>query len=239
MENKLKENSGLPMYRQLSNIIRTNVENGVYEANQKIPTEMELSKKYNVSRVTVRKALEELVEDGILLRKQGKGTFISEKKTTNINYPQTSFADACLLSGKKPTTRLLSYSMEVPTKKIADFFGIEQTEMVIKIRRIRMADGEPIILEVDYFPESFAFLADEALTDSIALILNRNNIYPIHGETVTTICYASEEESRVLNVDVEQPLLYIRGEIRNEDMRPVQVSKQIIRTDLYRLTQQF
>lgn len=239
MENKLKENSGLPMYRQLSNIIRTNVENGVYEANQKIPTEMELSKKYNVSRVTVRKALEELVEDGILLRKQGKGTFISEKKTTNVNYPQTSFADACLLSGKKPTTRLLSYSMEIPTKKIADFFGIEQTEMVIKIRRIRMADGEPIILEVDYFPESFAFLADEALTDSIALILNRNNIYPIHGETVTTICYASEEESRVLNVDIEQPLLYIRGEIRNEDMSPVQVSKQIIRTDLYRLTQQF
>ncbi len=239
MENKLKENSGLPMYRQLSNIIRTNVENGVYEVNQKIPTEMELSKKYNVSRVTVRKALEELVEDGILLRKQGKGTFISEKKTTNANYPQTSFADACLLSGKKPATRLLSYSMEVPTKKIADFFEIEQTEMVIKIRRIRMADGEPIILEVDYFPESFAFLADEALTDSIALILNRNNIYPIHGETVTTICYASEEESRVLNVDVEQPLLYIRGEIRNEDMRPVQVSKQIIRTDLYRLTQQF
>lgn len=239
MENKLQENGGLPMYRQLSNIIRTNVENGVYEANQKIPTEMELSKKYNVSRVTVRKALEELVEDGILLRKQGKGTFISEKKTTNTNYPQTSFADACLMSGKKPTTRLLSYSMEVPTKKIADFFGIEQTEMVIKIRRIRMADGEPIILEIDYFPESFAFLADEALTDSIALILNRNNIYPIHGETVTTICYATEEESKVLNVDVEQPLLYIRGEIRNEDMSPVQVSKQIIRTDLYRLTQQF
>lgn len=239
MDNKLQENGGLPMYRQLSNIIRTNVENGVYEANQKIPTEMELSKKYNVSRVTVRKALEELVEDGILLRKQGKGTFISEKKTTNTNYPQTSFADACLMSGKKPTTRLLSYSMEVPTKKIADFFGIEQTEMVIKIRRIRMADGEPIILEIDYFPESFAFLADEALTDSIALILNRNNIYPIHGETVTTICYATEEESKVLNVDVEQPLLYIRGEIRNEDMSPVQVSKQIIRTDLYRLTQQF
>ena len=239
MDNKLQENGGLPMYRQLSNIIRTNVENGVYEANQKIPTEMELSKKYNVSRVTVRKALEELVEDGILLRKQGKGTFISEKKTTNTNYPQTSFADACLMSGKKPTTRLLSYSMEVPTKKIADFFGIEQTEMVIKIRRIRMAGGEPIILEIDYFPESFAFLADEALTDSIALILNRNNIYPIHGETVTTICYATEEESKVLNVDVEQPLLYIRGEIRNEDMSPVQVSKQIIRTDLYRLTQQF
>lgn len=239
MENKLQENGGLPMYRQLSNIIRTNVENGVYEANQKIPTEMELGKKYNVSRVTVRKALEELVEDGILLRKQGKGTFISEKKTTNVNYPQTSFADACLLSGKKPTTRLLSYSMEIPTKKIAEFFGIEQTEMVIKIRRIRMADGEPIILEIDYFPESYSFLADEALTDSIALILNRNNIYPIHGETVTTICYASEEESKVLNVDVEQPLLYIRGEIRNEDMSPVQVSKQIIRTDLYRLTQQF
>lgn len=239
MENKLQENGGLPMYRQLSNIIRTNVENGVYEANQKIPTEMELGKKYNVSRVTVRKALEELVEDGILLRKQGKGTFISEKKTTNVNYPQTSFADACLLSGKKPTTRLLSYSMEIPTKKIAEFFGIEQTEMVIKIRRIRMADGEPIILEIDYFPESYSFLADEALTDSVALILNRNNIYPIHGETVTTICYASEEESKVLNVDVEQPLLYIRGEIRNEDMSPVQVSKQIIRTDLYRLTQQF
>lgn len=239
MENKLLGNGDQPMYRQLSNIIRSNIENGFYEPNHRIPTEMELSTKYDVSRVTVRKAFEELVEEGILIRKQGKGTFVAEKKTTNTNYPHTSFSDACLLSGKKPTTRLLSYSMEVPTESIAGFLGIEPTDMIIKIRRLRIADNEPIILETDYFPKSYSFLADESLTESTALILNRHNIYPIHGETVTTICYASEEESELLHVEREQPLLYIRAEIRNEDMTPVQVSKQVIRTELYRLSQKF
>lgn len=238
-DNKLLGNGDQPMYRQLSNIIRNNVASGLYEANHRIPTEMELSTKYDVSRVTVRKALEELVEEGILIRKQGKGTFVAEKKTTNANYPHTSFADACLLSGKKPTTRLLSYSMEMPTKSIAEFLGIEPSEMIIKIRRLRIADNEPVILETDYFPGNYSFLADESLTESTALILNRHNIYPVHGETVTTICYATEEESALLHVEQEQPLLYIRAEIRNEDMTPVQVSKQVIHAELYRLSQKF
>ncbi len=233
-QSQLDSNSSIPLYRQLANIIRDGIENGEYTHDSQIPTETVLSQKYGISRITVRKALEELTDEGLLIRKQGKGTFVYVDKSIQTNYPFMLFKDAVQQAGKTPTTRLLSYSQEVPSRRITNFLGLDPQESVIILKRLRLADDMPIILETDFFLSSFDFLASESLTGSTSEVLRSHNILPIHGVNSISICYATEEESTLLNVDTDAPLLYVYSEIRDQNQRPVQVSKQIIRSELYK-----
>jgi GntR family transcriptional regulator len=238
LNNQLDSSSAVPLYQQLANRIRGSIECGEYEKGTQIPTEAILSQQYGISRVTVRNAIEELTEEGILIRRQGKGTFVSAEKAVYQNYPFISFDEACTSAGKAPTTKLLNYSTEYPNKKIAAFLGLKETDKVIKIRRLRIADSDPVVLETDYFLDSFSFLAKESLVETPTSILNKHNIFPSHGVNSFTICYATEEESILLDVEVESPLLYIYSEIQDQNFRPIQVSKQIIRTELFGLCQE-
>ena len=232
---QLDTSSSIPLYRQLANILRDGIESGEYKHDAQIPTETALSQKYGISRITVRKALEELTDEGLLIRKQGKGTFVYTDKSIKTDYPFMLFNDAVQQADYSPSTRLLSYSTEVPSRKISEFFSLKDGEEAIVIRRLRYADSTPIILETDYFLNSFDFLASEPLTTSTNEILNKHNIYPLHGVNTISICYATEEESQLFHIDVDSPLLYVYSEIKDQNMRPIQVSKQIIRSELYKL----
>lgn len=237
MLDQLDLGDAVPLYQQLADTIRSRVANGKYERNAQIPTEALLSQEFGVSRITVRKALEELVEDGLLVRRQGKGTFVASEKAIHNQYPFTAFNESCRAAGRIPSTKLLSYSIECPTKKQIKFLNISETDKVIKIRRLRIADEIPVILETDLFLNEFSFLAEEPLTESVDLVLRKRNIFSIHGESTTSICFATAEESELLNIESETPLLYVYSEIKDQNMRPIQISKQIIRSDLYQLVQ--
>ena len=238
IDNQLESSRSIPLYLQLANFIRDAIERGEYEHDTQIPTESELIQKYQVSRITVRKALDELTEEGLLVRKQGKGTFVSTNKSIQINYPFMPFDEAVALAGKSPSTRLLSYSTESPSKKTSQFLKISESDFVICIRRARYADNEPVMLETDYYLSSFDFFASEPLSGSTSEILNKHDIYPIHGTNSISICYATDEEAALLNVEQDTPLLYVYSQIQDQNMRPIQVSKQIIRSNLYKLTLQ-
>lgn len=232
---RLDSASSIPLYRQLASLLRDGIENGEYTHDSQIPTESSLSQKYGISRITVRKALEELTDEGYLVRKQGKGTFVSIDRSIQNNYPFMPFDESVKLAHKIPSTKLLSYSLEIPSRRIANFLSLDANENSIVIKRLRYADNVPIILETDYYLNSFDFLASESLTSSNSEILRSRNILPVHGTNSISICYASEEESLLLNVEVDSPLLYVYSEIRDQNQRPIQVSKQIIRSELYKL----
>ena len=232
---QLDTSSSIPLYRQLANIIGDGINNGEYRHDSQIPTETALSQKYGISRITVRKALEDLTDEGLLVRKQGKGTFVNVDKSITTNYPFMLFNDAVQQADYAPSTRLLSYSMDVPSKKISDFLDLQDGEDSIVIKRLRYADSTAVILETDFFPPSFDFLASEPLSTSTNEILNRHNIFPLHGVNTISICYATEEEAQLFGIEVDSPLLYVYSEIKDQNMRPVQVSKQIIRSELYKL----
>ncbi len=231
----LDNNSPVPLYRQLASIIRDSIECGEYPRDSQIPTETVLSQQYGISRITVRKALEELTDECLLVRKQGKGTFVNIEKSIQTDYPFTPFDDAVKRGGKNPSTKLVSYSLEVPSRRIVNFLGLGNYENVISLKRLRYADSVPLLLESDYFLNSFTFLASASLTSSSNEVLRSHNIFPIHGLNTISICYATEEESHLLNVEVDSPLLYVYSEIKDQNQRPIQVSKQIIRSELYKL----
>lgn len=231
----LDPSSPTPLYHQLSTIIKGCIDSGEYPHDTQIPTEAVLSQKYGVSRITVRKALEELTDEGLLIRKQGKGTFVYADSIIRNHYPFMPFKDSVEQSGKRASTKLLSYSLEAPNAKIADFLGLAANEQAIVIKRSRMADDTVVVLETDYFLPGFDFLASGPLNNSTSELLIQHNIHPLHGTNTISICYATEEEAALFEMDMDSPLLYVYSEIKDQDMRPIQVSKQIIRSSMYKL----
>lgn len=226
------------LYMQIAEKIHTEIKEEHYPPGLRIPSEFELSSEYNVSRITIRKATDTLVKQGVLVRIQGKGTFVAKHSNYIYrDYPYMDFTSSCNLSGRKPSTKMLSYSLVSSSRKQAAFFQLKENDLLIRLFRLRIADQIPVILETNYFPASFSFLGSEHLQDSLTQILIDHGWYPAHGKSQTSICFLNEEEAELLQVPVNTAALYVYNEIMDENNTPFLISKQIIRSDQYRLVQ--
>lgn len=142
----------LPLYQQIAEDIRSQVASKHLKSGDRIPTESELSEAYGVSRITVRKAVQDLVTDGILTKIQGKGTFVNQQKMvrmiTRIEQVQ-SFTDACRENGMTPSARVISRIVFDADESQREFFGIGEGDdsRVLTVSRLRKADGVPIMIE--------------------------------------------------------------------------------------------
>jgi len=149
----LDEKSPIPLYHQLTKELRENMENGDWLPHSLIPSETELCEKYGVSRGTVRQALSQLVQEGLLYRKQGRETFVAEPKITQQLNKFYSFAQDMREKGLKPSSKVLQNEEILPDSYIKNVLGLKEKEMVYKIMRLRLADEEPLILEASYLVE--------------------------------------------------------------------------------------
>ena len=108
----LQHDTSIPLHQQLSEALRRDIQTGKYASGQKIPTEMELSQLYRVSRVTIRSALDSLVKEGLLVRKRGKGTFVAlSRMSRNISH-DISFSEMCIQNGLVPGARTIKCVIE-------------------------------------------------------------------------------------------------------------------------------
>lgn len=144
-----------PLYMQLMTEIKNKIHSGVYRPGDKIPTEPELSELYEVSRITVRKTIEELCKQGYLEKHQGKGTFVKNQKLyRKIDMQKSvSFSKTCENVGMIPCSHVLESNYMKPESWQRNFLKLDEDERVLHIRRLRSADEVPIIIEDLYFPE--------------------------------------------------------------------------------------
>lgn len=237
MIDKLDPNSNIPLYQQLVKAIKDAIANGEFKLNDKIPTELELSKKFGVSRITVRAAIDELVEEGILLKRQGKGTFVisspSDKLVTRSPVEFMSFTRSCELAGRIPSTKLLRIEIEPAVPPQSQFLTLSESSNVIKITRVRYADGLPVILETNYFLTDYSFLLNENLEQSLYAVLQQHDIYPMRGLKKISICYANKNEVNYLDVENNSALLLIKDYVYDQYDRPLHYCKQVARSDRY------
>ena len=148
---KLNKDSSVALYQQLINEIKESIQTGELKSGDRLMTEGEFSKEYDVSRITVRKAIEVLVEEGILIKKQGIGTFVADKKLTRDGSIFMGFTESCRLDGKVPSSRLLSADLSEASGVDQRNLNLEEGEMVIRVRRLRFCDGTPTVLEMNHF----------------------------------------------------------------------------------------
>lgn len=235
---KLDNTIATPLYQQLEDMLRKEIESGARPAGARLPTENELSEQYDVSRVTIRKALAGLSEAGYLERKSGKGTFVAEKKIQRgLTNSVISFTDMCRLMGATAGARIIKIALEEPSLKEKELMDLSDDEKIIVIERIRYADGKPVLLESNKFPESFSFLFSENLNDtSLYEILKvRHNIVLDHSSKTIDIIFAPSKAAKDLNIAKGYPLLRIDSVIHDSGNTITNLCQQLCIGDKFKL----
>ena len=141
-----------PLYDQLVDILTEKIEHE-YRPGDMLPSERELSKYYGRSRTTVRLALQELERLGLVVRQHGRGTFVADRSVQTTNLSQTySFTEQMRELGRKPATTILEFSEIESDKNLASSLGVRIGDKLFKIKRLRSADGVPMMVERTYLP---------------------------------------------------------------------------------------
>ncbi|MDQ0363175.1 GntR family transcriptional regulator [Breznakia pachnodae] len=207
------ENDKLPIYYKLAKKIEENIEKGIWRKGEPIPSERELIKIYNVSRITVRNAIDELVKQGKLEKIQGKGTFVLGKSIVQNLGNLYSFTREMEKQGKISSTKVLNISIMKASLKLALHLGIKENDEVIYIERLRCADKEPIMIDRSYFSkEKFGFLLDIDLTKK-SLYKTLENEYGVYiNKAIETFsgCMLTDEESEKLGCAKHQYGLLVK-----------------------------
>ncbi|WP_409276336.1 GntR family transcriptional regulator [Neobacillus sp. SCS-31] len=186
-----------PLYKQIAEFIRQKVDDGEWGVGFQIPPEKKLCEQFNVSRITVVKALERLVEEGILYREQGKGTFVTLPDFLTEAKELLSFSEEMKRKGKTPGTMVLSKGTVLPSKHIQQRLKLEKDERVLAIKRLMFADDVPIGLQTSYLPVRL-------FPDLIGLITDHVSLYSVLRERYGTVISQAIETYRAVQLDEEE-----------------------------------
>ena len=216
----------------------TAIETGEYPAGSRLPTENELCQKYSVSRVTVRKALDELSHSEFLVRKPGKGTFVAEKKFQRGLSGVLGYSEMCRRMGYEPGARTIRIGLEDPSEDDAANLHLAKEEQMLVVERLRLADGNPVMLEVNKFPEKFFFLFNENLND-VSLYENdpeenRNRFHPFF-QVARKLSLPTIRNRVIWGVSKGHPLLSIKSTVQDDSGEIRHLSHQLCIADKFKL----
>ena len=216
--------SPTPKYYQLKEALREQI--ATLEPDHLIPSEPELCTAYGVSRTTVRKALDDLVHEGLLYRQQGKGTFVAPPKLRERFAQRTAgFYEDMTSRGLKVRTRVLEQAVVKPNKRVAAELQLAPGVKVIRIVRVRFIGNDPILISTSHVSQRlFPELAEADLSDGSLYGLLREK-YGVHlgrGTRLLEIALCSDEDAEYLNVKPHSPVLVLTGTMYGTDERPVE-----------------
>ena len=229
----LQADSSSPLYHQLMQRISTDIERGVYPTGSRIPPEHELEQLYQVSRVTVRRALAELTAEGLLERKQGKGTFVSTPKVSQQMKSLHSFHDTCKMNKVKPSTDVIHVRETEATPEDREELSLNPGSRVLETLRVRRADGIPVVLERNRFSMAYAWLQDQDLDGSLYSLLRDYGVEPKLAVHDVSLRFAAEDEARMLETETGAPLVCLHEVIYDQRGRPLHNSLQLIRGERF------
>lgn len=226
----------IPLYVQLKQIIQQEIESGIYQMGDAIPNETALQRQYGISRATVRKAIEELTIEGMLVKKQGKGTFIQKPKVTqNLNFI-TSFGETMAAKGLRSRVTDVEVHQTTLTAQVARILGLQEGLPVTYVCRLYLADEEPIALMTNYLVPRFKPELTKENLEKHSLYHIMERIYGFTlataDETVEAHC-ADRYEADRLGVRKGAPLLRVTRITYAPDGSPIELAIVTSRADRY------
>ena len=235
----LDRDASMPLYLQLAGLLRGRIERGEWQAGQKIPSENELNRLYGVSRMTARQVLAQLVNEDLLFRVQGKGTFVAHRKISTRSPAYMGIREQLEGMGYAVATEVLATNIVPADERVARALRIMPGERVHEIRRRRLLpDDEPISLHTSYVPERLAprLGAEDLVTRQLCVVLEED-----HGLRMSKVSESLEstlpnaQEARTLRIRRATPLLLLVHEIADPSARVFEFSRILFRGDKLRL----
>jgi GntR family transcriptional regulator len=150
----LDRQSSVPIYTQVKARIARAISTGELQPHRRIPSERELSSVFGVSRMTIRQALIELIGEGSLYTRSGKGTYVAESKIEQPLQRLTSFTQDMAARGRRPSSQLIGAELLPAPIELAQALDIPPGSELVRIRRLRLADGEPLAIETSHLPHT-------------------------------------------------------------------------------------
>ncbi len=192
----------LPRYMQVMNYYIPLIKSGKLKEGDKMPTEEEICQLFNISRITVRKALDGLMQSGYIYKQQGKGSFVTTKKTGFQLDHLKGFSEEMRMLGKEPSSKIISFDITEPTQKAARELKLEVNQKIYLLERLRSADGQPISIERVYLPfHRFPTLQSGDLAGSLYEVLQyQYGCVSHHAQQQILAGLATEEEALILGV---------------------------------------
>ena len=232
-----KYDSALPLYYRVREAIRERIEAGEWKPGDLIPPESKLLGAFGVSRATIRQALLELVREGLLVRKQGRGSFVATRKIAEPLPRLVSFSEEMGREGLVASTRSIQVEVVQAHGRVASALRVPPTDTCIRLERVRCANGQPIVLLVSYLPTSLGIDPDEDFSGSLYALLEGK--YGIElGEALQVIEAGAADKyvASQLNIGEGEPILIIRRGLFTKDESPVEYVEGFYPADKYRYT---
>jgi GntR family transcriptional regulator len=229
---------GIPLYVQIRESIRKDIHEGRLTIGQKLPPEEELAQQFGVSRMTMRRALNDLVEEGLLYRKQGIGTFVSRPQIDRDHTRLTNFFESAKEKGINASIRVLIADIVPSHLKVANALGLEEGELVIRIKTLRLADDVPVSVVDHYVPyKFFPRLLDCDL--EAGHLWDFLEEFGFRVKAAVQTVYAREadlELSELLKINPGEPILYKERTVYAEDGTAIEFTYCFNRGDQYSIT---
>ncbi len=232
----LDKRSHLPLHQQLKAAIEERILSGEWLPGTQVSSERELCEQYGISRITVRQALAALVMEGRLLRAPGRGTFVASPRIEQRLTQLTGFTQDMRARGKRPSAQVLEAGSIAALPLVARVLKIKVGENVIMLKRLRLADGEPVAIETAYLPENRCrgLLKEKLATQSLYDILTKKYNLKL-GRAVQQMdaiaCPAAE--AKLLDTRRGAPVLHIHRTTYDRDGRPFELVESYYRGDRY------
>ena len=214
-----------PRYYEIQQQLRARI--AQLEPDEPLPSDAMLCEEFHVSRMTARNAVRQLVQEGFVYRVPGRGTFVAGGPAHRQTGKVMSFTDQMRRSGREPRSRLVERVVRSATESEVRRLGLRPAACVVAVRRVRLADGEPIALEVARFPEGCApaILAADLESQSLHSTLVADGHLPISGRGTITAETASAEDAALLDVRKGEPLLVERRLIVDQEGKPLELTE--------------
>lgn len=222
-----------PLYLQLRDHLKKKIETGELKPGSKILSEANLVKKYNLSRVTVRKGIEELAKSGYVIKIQGKGTFVSQVAELEAAKNIRSFTKVCRMQGRTTEAEVLHAELIPGSEELCGFLNLSPGSQVMFIERVRNVDGEPMVLEKNYFHPFCEFLKQEDLTGSLyEILIQKYHIFPAKkGLNKVEIENVTQREAKLLKISKGMAVIKNHVHVYDENDNPVHMVEELVRVD--------
>ncbi|MBD9500793.1 GntR family transcriptional regulator [Pseudomonas sp. BGr12] len=228
--------SPVPLYSQLKEVLRTRILDGTYPPLSRMPSEAELGKAFEVSRITVRQALGDLQKEGLIFKIHGKGTFVAKPKAFQNVSTLQGLGESMTQRGYEVINRLRSFKTVPANAQVAARLQVAEGENVVQIKRARLVNRELVSLEITWLPEHVGKRLEKAdlVSRDIFLILENDCALPLgHADLAIDAILADAELARALEVEEGSPVMRIERLTHTADGAPLDYEHLYYRGDAF------
>lgn len=229
--------SALPLYAQIEGILATSIETGELLPGTQLPPEAILGARFSVSRATIRATIQNLTRRGLIEIRRGRGTYVVEPKMTQALNTLTGFVEDMQILGRYPTARLLDQEVVPASHVVATQLGLAKGTEVVRIRRVRLADGTPVSLDETYLPREIGLKImanDLELEPIFALLEQKYNLPLIEADYRLEAIAANTDMASALQVSLGSPIFLVERTSYCAGRHPIDYERIYYRGDQIR-----